>query len=204
MKYDIPYNYKLNVFLYGYLLPIIIWYAIVYMYLYKNLFTSVISYELIILSLPLIIIFINLYILYNKNENVQNYYKPCISTDVKESDKKKGIIGYFNNRCLNDHFYLSQEIIGDLTNRFYSLGYILFLFMLVVQNTFDKKDEKLQLIILLSFFLSIIGSCITQWFQWDYYPTLISQHTASTIMTFNISMVIFVMYYLYNKFNNSK
>ena len=175
----------------------------VYTFLYKKTYNSLYSIDSIILFVPLLPIMYNLYILYESNSvNLDTYYKACITTKVTEDQEKKGIVGLFNNKCLNEHFYLSQEIIKDLTNRFYALGYTLFLFMLVVQNTFAKRDANLQVLIILSFFLSIVGSCITQWFQWEYYITLISQHLSSTLLTFNISMILYVIYYLFKKYSN--
>ena len=200
-EYIKKFDYQFYTFLNGYLMPIIIWYILVYIFLYNKVFTNLISIEMLILLLPLLPIVLNIYILYGSNSaNIDSYFKGCVTTKITQEQRDIGIVGLFNNKCLNQHFYLSQEMIKDLTNRFYALGYTLLLFMLVVQNTFVKKDDKLQTLIILSFFLSIVGSCITQWFQWEYYITLISQHVASTILSFNISMVLFVVYYLFNKF----
>ena len=202
--YIVNTDFRKDIVIYAYIVPYILWGVMIYYFMYNRLFTSFLSLDGLILCIPLLAGAYNLAMLLVTPHGIGHYVQPCYESKVTTQQKKNNILGVFDIKCMNGHSELYEDTVKALTERFYGLSYTLFMMMLIVQNTFDKKDVNLVVVIALALLLSIIGSATTQWFQWASYDTLLALHVSTNILEINISMVIYVLLYLGKKFLDVK
>ena len=149
------------------LAPLLIWGVLVYRYYYipehhhENPITNV------MLFVPVLGVLYNIYLAYNhKGPSPPRSWNFCLKTKVKPEDKKKGVVGYFDYTCLNDHGTIMSGRNAEYTKILYYLNYLIFFVVLVIQSVDTKKGisrENFPLLINvlgIDCILVIIGSIV--------------------------------------------
>ena len=149
------------------LAPLLIWGVLVYRYYYipehhhENPITNV------MLFVPVLGVLYNIYLAYNhKGPSPPRSWNFCLKTKVKAEDKKKGVVGYFDYTCLNDHGTIMSGRNAEYTKILYYLNYLIFFVVLVIQSVDTKKGisrENFPLLINvlgIDCILVIIGSIV--------------------------------------------
>jgi len=183
---------------------IVVWVILVYKYYYlpehhkNNPITN------ILLFLPVIGIMYNVYLdIWAKGVSPPRTWKMCLDVDVKEEDKEKGVVGYFDYTCLNDH--TTERMKGNtiFSTRMYYLNYLVFFIILVIQSAYTKKifsKTKSILINLLCMdcILVIIGSIIPLFSGSPIWGYLILSFLSGTIwMSSTLLLIMMVNMYKY-------
>ena len=122
------------------LAPLFIWGVLVYRYYYipehhhENPITN------LMLFVPVLGVLYNIYLAYNhKGPSPPRSWNFCLKTKVKPEDKKKGVVGYFDYTCHNDHSTIMSGRNAENTKSLYYLNYIIFFVVLVIQSVDTKK-----------------------------------------------------------------
>ena len=149
------------------LAPLFIWGVLVYRYYYipehhhENPITN------LMLFVPVLGVLYNIYLAYNhKGPSPPRSWNFCLKTKVKPEDKKKGVVGYFDYTCLNDHGTIMSGRNAEYTKSLYYLNYLIFFVVLVIQSVDTKKGisrENFALLINvlgIDCILVIIGSIV--------------------------------------------
>ncbi len=147
--------------------PLLLWGVLVYRYYYipehhqNNPITNS------MLFIPVLGVLYNIYLAYNhKGPSPPRSWNFCLKTKVKAEDKKKGVVGYFDYSCLNDHDTIMDERNIQYTETLYYLNYLIFFVVLVIQSVDTKKGisrENFPLLINvlgIDCILVIIGSIV--------------------------------------------
>jgi len=108
----------------------------------------------------------------------------CMDTLVKEEDKKRGILAYWDYACSGSNSKNVASVTRDLLNRFYYINYAIFLVVILVYNTVTRinilKSPFMIMNIRFSLLLGTIGCLL---------PII---HTAATNAQNNVSSLIIV------------
>ena len=149
------------------LAPLLIWGVLVYRYYYiperhhENPITN------LMLFVPVLGVLYNIYLAYDhKGPSPPRSWNFCLKTKVKPEDKKKGVVGYFDYTCLNDHGTIMSGRNAEYTKILYYLNYLIFFVVLVIQSVDTKKGisrENFPLLINvlgIDCILVIIGSIV--------------------------------------------
>ena len=149
------------------LAPLFIWGVLVYRYYYipehhhENPITN------LMLFVPVLGVLYNIYLAYNhKGPSPPRSWNFCLKTKVKPEDKKKGVVGYFDYTCHNDHSTIMSGRNAEYTKSLYYLNYLIFFVVLGIQSVDTKKGisrENFPLLINvlgIDCILVIIGSIV--------------------------------------------
>jgi len=147
--------------------PLLLWGVLVYRYYYipehhhENPITNS------MLFIPVLGVLYNIYLAYNHTgPSPPRSWNFCLKTKVKAEDKKKGVVGYFDYTCLNDHGTIMSGRNAEYTKILYYLNYLIFFVVLVIQSVDTKKGisrENFPLLINvlgIDCILVIIGSIV--------------------------------------------
>ena len=145
---------------------LLIWVGLVYRYYYlpehhkNNPITN------ILLFFPVIGIIYNVYLdIWSKGVSPPRTWNMCLDIDIKEEDKEKGVVGYFDYTCLNNHTKSEAETNKTFSTRMYYLNYLVFFIILVIQSAytkqiFSKTQSGLINLLCMDCILVIIGSIV--------------------------------------------
>jgi len=91
-------------------------------------------------------------------------YGYCLSEKVKQEDREKGVVAYWNYKCESQNNDLTSNAGMALLNRFYYINYAIFLIVLLVYNAVTKfnvlNNKFILLNIRVALLLGVLGCLI--------------------------------------------
>ena len=145
---------------------LVVWGVLVYKYYYVPEHHKKNPINNALLLLPVIGIMYNLYLsVWAKGVSPPRNWNMCLDVDVKEEDKEKGIVGYYDYTCLNAHTSGEISTAALFSKRMYYLNYLVFFIILIIQSAYTKKifsktHSVLINLLCMDCILVIIGSTI--------------------------------------------
>jgi len=124
----------------------------------------------------------------------------CMDSKVKEEDKKRGVLAYWDYACSGSNTRFMDRMGRDLLNRFYYINYAIFLVVILVYNNITSfnilKSPFMIMNIRFSLLLGTIG-CLLPIFQtwapsFDSVRSLILTSTWMNILTMNVFSFVFI------------
>ena len=116
-------------------------------------------------------------------------YGYCLSKKVKQEDRKKGIIAYWNYKCESQNNNLTSTAGMSLLNRFYYINYAIFLIVLLVYNAISKfnvlNNKFILLNIRVALLLGVLGCLIPVFANGFYLRSLWLTKTWAHLLSMN-------------------
>lgn len=191
------------------IIPLIFWCFFIYKYYYSfyKLETNYSPFFFILMCIPFIILFIQIFLnkslLFNSDILISPIsWQSCINLNKLKSGKD--VLARYSYQCGASQIDYMQFVMNHFQNRFFYLNFTLFLLVLISQNFKKLVSTKFRLgnyhiiFISITLFFGTLG-VLPSSFSYGYSLSLLTAFMFTSILNMNIAAFLITLYSIYIK-----